>query len=339
MFDEFLERINELRALDEPFAMASVVRCERPTSAKPGDRGIISLDGKLSGWIGGGCAQPIVIKEALKSLQDGSPRLVRVSPKEGAEPADGVTGYTMMCHSGGTLDIFIEPVLSRPNLLIFGRSPVAQTLAKLAKVLAYRVSAIAPEARREQSAGVDVFLDSFQDLAEKASSGAIRTPAPRTAIVVATQGEDDEGALEQALRIEAAYVAFVASKKKWEAVSDYLRQRGTSAQKVNAVKVPAGLDIGAVSPEEIAVSILAEIIQLTRQSDVHASAEASKLQVGMPEDSGAAGQPTEGKDPICGMMVTIATAKYVSRVNGATFYFCCAHCKSTFDKDPRRYMV
>lgn len=337
MFDDFLERVNELRAKDEPFAVASVVRCERPTSGKPGDRAIIRRDGKLSGWIGGGCAQPIVIKEALKSLADGKPRLIRVSPKEGAEPVDGVTGYTMMCHSGGTLDIFIEPVLSRPELLIFGRSPVAQTLAKLAKVLDYRVSAVAPEASREQFAGVDVFQQNLQDLAANTSSNVARTP--RLAIVVATQGEDDEGALEQALQIDARYVAFVASKKKWEAVSDYLRERGISAQKVNAVKVPAGLDIGAVSPEEIAVSILAEIIQLMRRTSGHETDAASKLQASVPGDAGAAEQPTEKKDPICGMMVDIATAKYVSRVNGEMFYFCCAHCKATFDKDPGRYMT
>ena len=339
MFDDFLQRATELHAKDEAFAVATVVRCERPTSGKPGDRAIISRDGSLSGWIGGGCAQPIVIKEALKSLKEGNPRLIRVSPTVGAEPADGVTGYTMMCHSGGTLDIFIEPILSKPHLLIFGRSPVAQTLAKLAKVLSYRVSAIAPEASREQFVGVDVFLESFQDVAVKTSSSVVETPGRRTAIVVATQGEDDEGTLEQALRIEALYIAFVASKKKWEAVSEYLRQKGISAQQLNAVKVPAGLDIGAASPEEIAVSILAEIIQLRRQSDVHEAAETSNLQVNLPDYGGQAGQPTEKKDPVCGMMVSITTAKYVSRVDGQTFYFCCAHCKSMFDKDPRRYMT
>jgi xanthine dehydrogenase accessory factor len=331
MFDDFLQRVKELRANDEPFAVATVVRCERPTSGKPGDKAIIFRDGTLTGWIGGGCAQPIVIKEALQSLKDGNPRLVRVSPTVGAEPTDGITGYTMMCHSGGTLDIFIEPILTRPHLLIFGRSPVAQTLAKLAKVVAYRVSAFAPEASRNQFVGVDSFAESFQDAVVKISSSANETQARHTAIVVATQGEDDEGALEQALRIEAPYIAFVASKKKWEAVSEYLRERGFSAQQLNAVKVPAGLDIGAASPEEIGVSILAEIIQV-RQS---AKEIAKEQNVAAPEVAGVA---IEAKDPICGMMVNVTTAKYVSQFDGQRFYFCCAHCKSTFDKDPSRYV-
>jgi len=302
VYDTFLKRASELHSSDEPFAAATVVRCERPTSGKPGDRAIISKDGKLSGWIGGGCAQPIVIQEALKSLQDGVPRLIRVSPTAGADPVDGITGYTMMCHSGGTLDIFIEPVLPKLHLVIFGRSPVAQTLAKLAKVMSYRVSIIAPEESRNIKA------------------------SPQTSIVVATQGEDDEGALEQALSIEAPYLAFVASNKKWEAVRTYLREKGFQDQRLNTVRVPAGLDIGASSPEEIAVSILAQVIQERRKS--HAP-EMPKLPVI---------EPAQAKDPVCGMMVNIATAKYNSDYDNRKVFFCCAHCKSSFDKDPGKFM-
>ena len=302
MYEDFLRHASELHSRDEAFAVATVVRCEAPTSGKPGDRAIITRDGKLSGWIGGGCAQPIVIQEAQKALQDGKPRLIRVSPTAGAEPADGITGYTMMCHSGGTLDIFIEPVVAKPHLLIFGRSPVAVSLAQLGKALSYRVST---------------------EVSEETS----KTTTPQTAIIVATQGEDDEGALVQALSTNAPYIAFVASKKKWEAVSAFLREKGIAENRLKAVRVPAGLDIGAQTPEEIAVSILAETIQMRRKS---ATAQLPKLPVV---------EVVRAKDPVCGMMVEIATAKHISQHNGQTIYFCCAHCKSSFDKNPAQFAL
>ena len=303
MYEEFLQKASELHSRDEAFVVATVVRCEAPTSGKPGDRAIVTQDGKISGWIGGGCAQPIVIDEALKCLKDGKSRLIRVSPTAGAEPADGITGYTMMCHSGGTLDIFIEPVLAKPHLLIFGQSPVAKTLAQLGKALSYRVSTA------DQNSAI----------------------TPQTAIVVATQGEDDEGALEQALATEAPYIAFVASKKKWEAVSSFLREKGVPEQRLKSVRVPAGLDIGAETPEEIAVSILAETIQARRKQDKQVSPP------GFP--SLPVVEIARSRDPVCGMMVVVATAKYSSEFSGQTIYFCCAQCKSSFDKNPAQFIT
>src|SRR6516164_10946004 len=147
MFDEFLNKAAELLAKGEPFVTASVVRFQAPISGKPGDKAIVFRDGKIWGWIGGGCSQPVVIKEALKSLADGQPRLVRISPTAAAE--EGIVDYTMTCHSGGTLDIYIEPVLPKPHVLILGRSPVAQTLAKLAKTIGYAVAVAAPNADRD----------------------------------------------------------------------------------------------------------------------------------------------------------------------------------------------
>ncbi|MFI5106821.1 MAG: XdhC family protein, partial [Terriglobales bacterium] len=141
MFDDFLKKSAELTAQGESFAVATVVRCEAPTSGKPGDKAIIHADGKLWGWIGGGCAQPGVVKEAVKSLSDGRPRLVRISPSsDGSE--EGVVDYTMTCHSGGALDIYIEPVLPKPHVVILGRSPIAQTLARLSRTIGYAVSVV-----------------------------------------------------------------------------------------------------------------------------------------------------------------------------------------------------
>jgi xanthine dehydrogenase accessory factor len=318
MFDHFLSKASELLAKGEPFAVAEVVRYLSPISGKVGDKAIILADGTFWGWIGGGCAQPAVVKEALKSLRDGRPRLVRISPSSCQE--EGIVAYNMSCHSGGTLDIYVEPVLPKPHVLILGRSPVGRTLASLAKTINYTVSIAAPQADRESYA----FADQVQaDL----DLNGLRI-GPRTFIVVSTQGECDEEALEQALKTNASYVTFVASKAKAAKVLQSLTQRGISAERLNHVRAPAGLNIHAVSPEEIAVSILAEIVQLSRSQDIQQTSTAA-----------ASGEQEEAKDPICGMTVDIRTAKYKSEYDGKAFYFCCGGCKQTFDKQPDKYLL
>jgi xanthine dehydrogenase accessory factor len=226
----------------------------------------------------------------------------------------------MTCHSGGTLDVFIEPVLPKPHVLILGRSPVARTLATLAKTIGYVVSVAAPGADREAFPGADSVQQAL-DL------GQFRI-TPQTFIVVSTQGESDEEALEAAINAGSGYIAFVASKTKATKTLDDLKDRGLPADKVAKVRAPAGLDIHASSPEEIAVSILAEIIQLQKMTGFR----------GWP----TAGLPTlakAAKDPICGMTVDTISTKYMSEHAGVRYYFCCAGCKHTFDKDPQKYAL
>src|ERR1700733_3316730 len=285
MFDEFLKKADELVLLGESFAIATVVRYEAPISGKPGDKAIIFPDGEIWGWIGGGCARPAVVKEALKALLDGRPRLVHISPTATEEA--GIVAYNMNCHSGGTLDVYIEPVLPKPHVLIMGRSPVGQTLARLAKVINYTVSVAAPEANKETYPEVDRVQAGLEVKDLKMG--------PHTFIVVSTQGECDEEALKNALRTDAAYVAFVASKVKAAKVLEYLGERGVSAERLKQVKAPAGMDIGASSPEEIAVSILAQIVQLNRAK---------------PSIPGMERQ--QARDPICGMSVNVTAAKHKS---------------------------
>jgi xanthine dehydrogenase accessory factor len=318
MFDQFLNKAAELLAKGEPFAVAEVVRYQAPISGKPGDKAIIVAGGKMWGWIGGGCAQPVVVKEALKALADGQPRLIRISPS--SSPEEGIVDYAMTCHSGGTLDIFIEPVLPKPHVLILGRSPVARTLVTLAKTIGYAVSVAAPEADRESFPDADLVQANF-DLSEIKIT-------PQTFVVVSTQGEGDEEALEAALNAGADYVALVASKKKAGRVLDYLKQRGLDQEKVNRVRAPAGLDIHASSPEEIAVSILAEIIQERK-----ANAAVPKGKAVLPV------LKQEAHDPICGMTVDVSAARYKSEFQGVPFYFCCAGCKQSFDKQPEKYAL
>ena len=257
MFDVFFHKANELNARGQPFAMAIVVRSEPPISGKPGDKAIIEADGSIFGWIGGGCTQPVIVKEAKKALKDGKPRLVRITP-ERTVAQNGVEQYAMTCHSGGALDIYIEPVMPKPQLVILGKSVVAQTLARLAHVLNYHVVVIAPDAAPALFPGVDT-LSTQIDL-----SPLIMTA--QTYVVVSTQGEHDEAALAEVLQHDLPYLAFVASKKKAEQVFLHLKANGTPPEQLERIKVPAGLDIKARTSEEIAVSILAEIIHVMRSA-------------------------------------------------------------------------
>lgn len=322
MFDEFLNKANELKANEQPFAFATVVRYEPPISGKSGDKAIIQADGKLWGWIGGGCSQAIAIAEAKKALGDGKPRLVRVSPTADSESQKGITEYNMTCHSGGTLDIYIEPVLPKPQIVIIGRSAVAQTLAKLGKAVNYKITVVAPGADAKNFPEADS-IQTQLDLNQ------IKV-TPQTYVVVSTQGEEDEEALEAALKINVPYVAFVASSKKAEVIYQTLKSKGVSDDSLKQIRVPAGLDIKAQLPEEIAVSILAEMIYVKRSS-------------GMPgmvveTESLAAAEVQEATDPICGMLVAISSARYTSNYQGQRFYFCCAGCQQKFEKEPRLYL-
>jgi xanthine dehydrogenase accessory factor len=317
MFDQFLSKAGELVARGEAFAIAEVVRHVKPISGKTGDKAIIFSDGTIWGWIGGGCAQPTVIKEGLKALKDGRPRLVRISPNSSEE--EGTVAYNMTCHSGGTLDIYIEPVLPKPHILILGRSPVGRALAKLAKTINYTVTVAAPNADRESHPDVDRLLPDL-DLSELKIQ-------PQTFIVVSTQGEYDEEALEKALQTSASYVAFVASKAKAAKVIQSIGERGIDKARLDQVRAPAGLNIQALSLEEIAVSILAEIIQLSRSQTTDQ------------KESASPSERAEAKDPICGMTVNIARAKHTSDFDGRSFYFCCSGCKQAFDKQPEKYAL
>jgi xanthine dehydrogenase accessory factor len=324
MFEQFLKKSAELVERGESFAVATVVRCRPPTSGKPGDKAIIRADGSLWGWIGGGCAQPVVIREALKVLSAGRPRIVRISPSPGDEE-EGVVDYTMTCHSGGALDLYIEPVLPKPHIVILGRSPVAQALARLGRAIDYSVTVIAGKLDAQQ------FADATRLEQQDFTLSQIKL-GPESFIVVSTQGEGDEEALEQALGLDTAYVAFVASSTKTGAMRDYLRGNGIAEDKLERLRAPAGLDIGAASPQEIAVSILAEIVQ--RRNAAASSGAGPKVTPRL-----VPVVATEDRDPICGMLVDSTKARYKSDYRGRHFSFCCAGCKQTFDKEPEKYLA
>ena len=323
MFDQFLKETEELIAQGESFVTATVVRALPPTSGKPGDKAIIHTDGRITGWIGGGCAQPVVVKEALKAQADGHPRLVRISPSD-SNPEEGIVDYTMTCHSGGALDIYLEPVKPKPQIMILGRSPVAQILARLGSTIGYGVATVSSNSPQDGIAGVESIVTTDFKLPD----GRITS---QTFVVVSTQGEGDEEALEQAITSNAHYVAFVASKTKASKVLEFLKARGVSHEKISRVRAPAGLNIGATSPEEIAVSILAEIVQMRASAMKSVAKPASSLTLNVISN--------EAKDPICGMTVEKSKAKHKAEFQGKTFYFCCAGCKQKFEQSPERYLA
>jgi len=333
MFDEFFAKATEFVQEGKPFVTATVVRATKPTSGKPGDKAIITADGVMHGWIGGSCAQPTVITEALKALAAGESRLIRLStqPDEQKE-RDGLIDLPMTCFSGGTLEIFLEPQHPRPRLLIVGNLPVAHALSHLGQALNYHVIAVEMESAPGGITHADEILAGLDSIA-----AAIR---PFTYVVVATHGNYDELALEKILPAKPTYVGLVASRKRAEEVRAYLTHAGISETELLPLKAPAGLDIQAQRGDEIALSIMAEIVQRRRNAELLDLALFHEPEPA--EGEGEAEMPQSAElaiDPICHMEVKIATAVHVSEFEGDRYYFCCAGCKTTFEKNPAQYVV
>ena len=235
---DLLQEAQKLQQQGKVLALATVVRTEASTSAKAGAKALVDAEGTISGWVGGGCAQPAVVKAAQLVLGDQQPRLIRVSPKSDQAQAEGIVNYASSCSSGGTLDIFIEPMSTRHIVAIFGSSPLAADLAKLCPLAGF-------EARLE------------------ATEAEASTQAPTPfAVVVATQGRGDLPALRAALSSEAQHILFVASANKSARLRQQLVEQGHDPERVASVKAPCGVDIGASTPAEIAFSIVAELIRL-----------------------------------------------------------------------------
>jgi len=251
-----------LRSRGEPFVMATVVRAVAPTSAKPGDKAVFTDAGLLVGWIGGSCAEPIIRETAQTALADGQSRLVLITPNQSAvtgEDGMGRSVHRMTCYSGGELEIYVEPMLALPRLLVFGNSPVARALCQLGAVMRYEVTAIDLGDRPQMG----------EDIATVRSLQALpRVDAANAYAVVSSHGVFDEESLEAALALELPYTGFVTSKKRREQVFAALRERGASEAALARVLAPAGLELGAEQPEEIALSVMAQIVALRRHSAI-----------------------------------------------------------------------
>lgn len=317
MSHSLIEAAYQLTQAGKPFVIATVVWCERPTSARPGAQAIIQEDGQMLGWVGGSCTQPVVLREARRILREGGePFLLRLGtpePELARDKTSDVRVFSMTCASGGALDIYMEPHLPQPQLLLIGDSPINAALQQFAPALDFRV------------AQVDDTSLSKAQIDE------------RTCILIATHGQYDENVLEKVLASSAAYIGMVSSPRRAEACRAYLRTSGMAEQHIARLKAPAGLDIGARTPAEIAASILAELIQIRRRPGPISEQNAPAVEMTSAEK--LATPISEAIDPVCGMTVEIASARHTSTHNGQTYYFCCPACKREFEKEPERFLT
>ncbi|WAL64036.1 XdhC family protein [Amycolatopsis cynarae] len=293
---ELLAQADSLRAARKPFVLATVVRVQRPTSAKPGDCALVLPDGTMSGFVGGSCAESTVRRQGIRLLGTGRSTLLRITAEAGTRERveEGVVTVGNPCLSGGTLEIFLEAQLPPALVVVFGDAPVARALVSLGRAIGYDVRAAVP---------------------------GEAVPPDAAAVIVASHGRDEEPALRAALAADAGYVGLIASRRRGAAVLSALELDP------GRVRTPAGLDIGAGTPEEIAVSVYAELIASRRGTGGTAA---------RPAVQEAAGHP-EAVDPVCGMSVAVTPGALRLAHGGREYHFCGPGCRQAFSDDPARY--
>ncbi|KAA9151686.1 YHS domain-containing protein [Amycolatopsis acidicola] len=286
---ELLEQANALRAGRRPFVLATVVRAQRPTSAKPGDCALVLPDGTVEGFVGGNCAESTVRAQGIRLLGTGETALLRITPDPDDEEVleDGVVTVGNPCLSGGTLEIFLEAQLPPALVAVFGTAPVARALLSVGRAIGYDVREV---------------------------DGPDSVPADADAVLVASHGRgDEEDVLQAAITARAGYIGLIASRRRGAKVVEAL-------DGAELVHTPAGLDIGARTPAEIAVSVYAELVSC------RVRARAREL----PE-------PAEAPDPVCGMTVAVVGDSLQLPYEGRRYYFCGPGCREAFADDPARY--
>jgi len=326
----FFERVAALAREGQSFAVATVVARRAPVSAHLGDRAIVFADGRVEGFVGGACSSEIVRRQALEAIRTRRGRLVSIRPD--AADGEASTGehvvVPMTCASEGAVDVYVEPVVQARALIVVGATPVAGALARIARGMEYQVTRVVDARERRdveaESAALGVKVAPLDALAAILGDGAADS-----AVVVASQGHYDEEALDVSLRSAVPYVGLVASRKRGATVRALLEEGGTP--RLAALRSPAGLDLGARVAPEVALSILAEIVQTLPAAMELADAAAPAAGVG------PAAAPASAIDPVCGMEVDVATARHTAAVDGVVFYFCCANCRTRFVTQPRDY--
>jgi len=301
---QVIEQAAALAERGEPVALATVVWRQGPSSGQVGGRAVITASGQVHGWIGGACAEPSVIREAQQVIAEGAARLLLLGTtgKFGDAIPEGMTVVPISCQSEGALEVYIEPVLPAPHLVVVGRSPMSHTLANLARVLGWRAD--------------------LRDWTEFSAADA----GERSMVVVATQGHGDEEAIERAVAARPAYLGLVASRRRGAAVLGYLAERGIDGEWLDMVRVPAGLDLGKTPHAEIAVAILAELVQLRAAGRLRGD--------GPPAAAATETARAEAVDPVCGMTVGAGPDGRPLTRDGVTYYFCSAGCRSAFESNP-----
>jgi xanthine dehydrogenase accessory factor len=330
---DFYERIARLGREGQPFAVATVVGRRAPVSSHLGDHAVIFANGRMEGFVGGACSHEIVRTQALEVLASGKGRIVSIRPDAShVESSRDHVVVPMTCVSEGAVDVYIEPFVRPRLLVVVGATPIAGALATVARTLGYRVIRVVDQREQadiESDAGAFGFtvvaIDTLDDLLSEPVSG----PDDR-AVVVASQGHYDEEAVAAALKRGVPYVGLVASRTRGETVKSYLEGQGVTH--LGMLRNPAGLDIGAQTPQEVALSILAEVVQ------VHSHQVREEIPFTRAAAAKPAASPAIAVDPVCHMEVEVASARYKADFDGVTYYFCCANCKSRFLTQPHDFL-
>jgi len=323
MHKSFLDKAIALNKSCEAYATATITRRKIPTSGKPGDKAIITADGKIHGWIGGGCTRGIVLKESLLAIKERSPRNVLISPVKTTQPNGNTKLYNMTCQSGGEVELYIEPVLPKPHLIIMGSSHIGMALCRIAKAMDYQVDVVMSDVDPEVFPEADKIINASDYMPAKMIQD-------NTHIIVCTQGEGDSTALHNAIKSDVDYISFVASRLKANAIFGDLRKLGVTMDELKKIKTPAGIDIGAKLPDEVAISILAQIINDFRTQKMDGTSDDTQAtQLG----------DDYYMNPVCNIPIQKSTAKHVLTYKNEKVYFCCDGCKVSFEKEPAKYMA
>lgn len=309
--------------MNEAYALATVVGREAPVSSHLGDRAVVHADGRMEGYVGGACSREIIRRQALESLASGEPRLVRIRPgaPEARVERDVVT-VPMRCVSEGSVDVYVEPHLAPREMFLVGFTPVADALARLAPVLDYRVVRFV-EGGELDDLGPETGAHDIDTLGEYLAALDAQVIA-RSVAIVASQGHYDENALHDILQHPFAFAGLLASRKRAEAIASVLLQQGLPAERIERVVSPAGLDIGARKPAEVAISILAQIVATQ-------NAPASRPETAVADAAAL--------DPVCGMSVEITGSLHRAEAGGKIYHFCCPGCRAAFAANPDAYLT
>lgn len=322
----------ELRRLRQPFVLASVIWRRAPSSGQQGSQAVILSDGTVRGWLGGACAEPTVIVEALACLDHGEPRLLCLGPSggrdrnrapapgQGGDDSDGLRSIAMACDSEGAMEIYLEPNLPTPQVVVIGRSPAVDAIAAVATAVGWDAVIMDHGGQPDDHDRSDLVRTSL-DLSSLAIDAA-------TAVVVATQGHYDDLALGAALGTDAGYIGLVASAKRAEAMREYLRTQGFGDDDLARISAPAGLDLGRIPNREIAAAVLADLVARRAEGQLAVDSAGASLD-----------RSADAFDPVCGMSVLVAGARYHAVHDGTYYYFCAPGCRQRFEADPAAFVA
>jgi len=318
---DILLRQLKLGAEDRPFVVVGVLRTDGPTAIKTGNKAIILSDGSIEGWVGGHCTENEIVTNAISCLEDGVPRSLNLTTCQ-----------------GGRMDVYLEPYLPKRKLIVIGHVPIVEALSRLARSLNFTVAVVDKIATKENFPSADVISGSIDELKKK-----WKIDSRETFVVVATMGENDQGFVDELLKLGVQYIGVVAGKRRASEVLSYLRASGFSEEDISRIRSPAGIYIRAVTSEEIALSIMAEIIEFARTGRSSSigirESQMSKTHSDTSRNPTNSSEASVAIDPVCGMTVDTESPEFVSNFEGKKLYFCSESCKNSFDADPQKYAL